>query len=248
VKADNILIASGLQGLNKSSIVSAISPFPEAFGELDLAAKDADISRQLIGKLILELSELKGMRAKEMSHLKQFVSRREEEWIPKYKEKNARYKRRCMFIGTTNETDFLVDETGNRRWLPFKAGVCKPELLEQTRDQLWAEARELFNAHGVMWQGLSELATEHHPSYMEDDVWFDAVRDYLFEVDDCLGRSPSQDAISISDILARCLHVDLPYQDQRMKNRISKILRRLGFEQRTEGPKEHRRRVYRLVE
>ena len=39
---------------------------------------------------------------------------------PAYKRTSIVYKRRCVFVATTNRDDWAVDETGNRRYLPIK--------------------------------------------------------------------------------------------------------------------------------
>jgi hypothetical protein len=42
---------------------------------------------------------------------------------------------------TTNDSKYLKDETGNRRWLPIACvGQANVEWLEENRDQLFAEA------------------------------------------------------------------------------------------------------------
>ncbi|MBW6494569.1 MAG: hypothetical protein K0B16_08450, partial [Burkholderiaceae bacterium] len=118
IKADMVPVAVGPQGAKKSSAVAAIVPSPDFFLELDLGSKDDDLARLMRGKLVIELGELKGLRAREVEHVKAFITRQHEEWTPKYREMQVRYARRCVFFGTTNKDEFLADDTGNRRWLP----------------------------------------------------------------------------------------------------------------------------------
>ena len=50
-----------------------------------------------------------------------------------------------MFFGTSNDSEFLRDRTGNRRFWPVEVGIVKPkksiwENLDNEVDQIWAEA------------------------------------------------------------------------------------------------------------
>jgi hypothetical protein len=252
-KADMAPIAVGSQGSGKSSVVSAIPPSDDFFSELDLGLKDADISRLIRSKMVIELGELKGMRTKEVSHIKQFITRQIEEWTPKYKEMNIRYPRRCLFFGTTNEREFLRDETGNRRWLPFNAGQCNPEVVKVDRDQYWAEARHLFLSGGVLWQDAQRLACSVHDDYLEVDPWESRVLGYLESIhqiarddQDEFMRDllPQPQVVQIQDILRYCLDISSGQQTQYHSLRVSKILTANGYERRRRSIDGKSVRVY----
>lgn len=179
IKADMVPVAVGKQGARKSSTVAAIVPASDFFIEADLAKDDDDLARLMRGKLVVELAELNGLRKKEAEHVKTFIAKQYEEWTPKFREFNTRYARRCIFFGTTNEPEFLVDKTGHRRWLPFDAGECDPSALANDRDQLWAEALVLFRHNGIMWADAESLATDVHEQYVERDAWEEAVMEFL---------------------------------------------------------------------
>src|SRR5262249_31738922 len=49
--------------------------------------------------------------------------------------------RSCVFVGTTNDQEYLQDQTGNVRWWPVETqGDMDIERIVEDRDQLWAEA------------------------------------------------------------------------------------------------------------
>lgn len=176
-KADMVPILIGGQGVGKTTAVKAMAPMLDTFSEIDLSSKrDADLARQVRGKLICELGELRGLKTKESEAIKAWVTRTHEEWVPKYTEYTTTMARRCVFIGTTNEEEFLIDQTGNRRWLPLTVqGVCDFDAVERDRDQIWAQAAVMFRENGVMWRAVAGLSEPHQTKHMVADEGFEAI-------------------------------------------------------------------------
>ena len=57
--------------------------------------------------------------------------------------------RRWMGCGTVNSQKFLVDETGNRRFFPLTVtDKCLIDKFTSDREQVFAEALNIFNAEG----------------------------------------------------------------------------------------------------
>ena len=135
IKADMVPILVGPQGCGKSSGVEALSPDPAFFTEISFAEKDDDLARKMRGRLVAEIGELRGLNTKELESIKAFVTRTHENWIPKYREFATQFPRRPVFVGTTNEDEFLADKTGNRRWLPVE--VSKVDVKAIKRDLLY---------------------------------------------------------------------------------------------------------------
>lgn len=245
-KADMAPIAVGPQGCRKSSAVAAMSPKVEFFAELDLSQDEADLFRLMKGKLVLELGELSGMRRKEAEHLKRFVAATANSWVEKWATVATNYPRRSVFFGTTNESDFLADVTGSRRWLPFEAGSvkkCDPDWIAENRDQLYAEGAQLFRAHGVMFEDAERLARDIHADFANVDAWDDILREWADRAwwD---GAAPSASPISILDALTKGLHLTTPQINRAVEMRASASLQRLGFERVQRRIEGSRRWVY----
>jgi predicted P-loop ATPase len=72
--------------------------------------------------------------------LKAFLSRTHDEARLAYQREVSRVPRNFVVVGTTSQTDFLVDPTGNRRIVPVHVQHFDLDRLREVRDQLWAEA------------------------------------------------------------------------------------------------------------
>lgn len=234
VKADMVPIYEGDQGLRKSSSIEALSPAPEFFVELDFDKDEDDTVRSLRGALVGEVAELSGLHTRQIEWIKKFVVRKIEKWIPKYKEFSTTFARRLVFIGTTNRTDILADETGNRRWLPLHITKADVEGIVAAREQLWAEGAVLFSKHGVMWWEAEHLAGVEHDKYTMEDAWESAVYAWLNGEDE-FGEGPAKKhtAFTTSDVLAGALRIQLKDQDRLAQKRVSAILRTFGYVQKT---------------
>ena len=174
-KADMVPVLVGAQGCGKSTGVAALSPDPSMFTTVSLANHDDNTIRLMRGKLICELAELRGLSARDQESVKSFLSLGTDEMTEKYAKKTSRYPRRSIFIGTSNRDDFLIDDTGNRRWLPINVSSCDPIAIARDAEQIWAEARDRFLSEGVLWAEAQRMAAEVHGDFMEVDVWEDRV-------------------------------------------------------------------------
>lgn len=178
VQADMVPVLTGMEGLRKTRGIEALAPWPAAYVTIDLAHRDAEIARKMRGRCVLELNELRGLQSRARDAIKSFVTERADPYRPLWKEFLVIQPRRCLFIGTTNDDEFLDDSTGNRRWLPvrvFRSGEVTPE----ERNQLWAEAAVLFLGEGVAWSEAERGARAVHAEFMVSDLWLDEVEAWL---------------------------------------------------------------------
>lgn len=243
-KADMVPIFVGRQGCGKSSGVAALAPTDEVLAEVSFGDKEDDLARRIKGRIVVELGELRGLHTRELETIKAWVTRREEQWVPKFKEFATRYPRRCVLFGTTNADQFLADGTGNRRWLPVDVGVVNVEGIEADRDQLWAEARELFRQGGVRF-GVEELAREAHEAHTMIDPWIDVIGRWLQAEDEPGGGKPiDRPYVTVGEVGERALNLDLRKPEaRRSQMRIGEILRtEFGYERqrlRSEGARNY---------
>lgn len=231
IKADMVpILESPEQGKNKSSTVEALAPEAEYFIEVDLNEKETDIIRKMRGKLVAEINELRGLQTRDAQTINAFITRRHEEWIPKYREKSKRFARRLIFFGTTNLKEILGDGTGHRRWLPTTVGRADLAAIKRDRDQLWAEGRDLFGETGILWQEAERLAPAVHRNYTAFEPWRGAVCDWL-ETADTEGHKPiSKGYVGMAEIMRDALHIETRNMKGADAKRIARVMKENGYE------------------
>lgn len=189
-KFDQVLTLVGPQGAGKSTIFNRMADpwFSDSLTITDM--KDKTAAEKLAGNLIVELSELAGMRKAEAEPVKGFISRTEDKYRPAYGRNVQTFPRQGIIVGSTNADEgFLRDTTGNRRWWPVhvtgQGWLGKPHTLtQQTIDQLWAEARardhqgEKLYLTGDLLQDAEHIQAES----VEADDRVGIVAEYLDKV------------------------------------------------------------------
>lgn len=232
VKADMVPVLIGLQGEGKTTAVEALCPIGEAFVEIDLSKKDEDIARSLRGKLVGEIAELRGLQGRDAESIRAWVSRRHEEWVPKYREFATRFARRLLLLGTGNTEGFLDDDTGERRWLPMTVGRVDVAGVRAVRDQLWAEGLARFNAGGVAWQEAQTLAHAQHVKYKVGDPWLEVIQDWLArdDLDQRSDETRGDRPVALRDVLVSALGFSMQKVTRKEELRVGKVLRMLGYE------------------
>lgn len=229
IKADMVPVLVGAQGVGKSTGVAAISPSPSFYTEIDLMTRDDDQSRKMRGKLIGEIGELRGLNSRDGESIKAFLSRTHEEWVPKFQERKTIFPRRLVFVGTTNDEDFLSDTTGNRRWLPVKVGGANVPAIREDRLQLWAEARDLFTVGGVDWTA-EKLAAPAHAAHRAVDPWEYVVSDWLKAKDEYDDTTPEEKGVmTVKEIARQALNIEPKGMTNGMTRRVAAILNNLGW-------------------
>ncbi|KAG2171869.1 hypothetical protein INT44_002514 [Umbelopsis vinacea] len=222
----------GRQGAGKTRAVKALAPAIDFYSELNLAERDAEASRRMRGRLVLELGELRGLHTRDAESIKAFISRTHEEWRTLYKEFNTHFARRFLFFGTTNQEEFLGDETGERRWLPIMVGVCSPEAIMRDCLQLWAEACVVYDLTDIDWRDAERLAVHVHTAHKISDPWTAVVDQWLdtpgdFEDDNSTPRT--REFLHANDVLVSALRIDAKAISKREEMRIGKVLQALGY-------------------
>ncbi len=231
VKVDMILVLIGTQGAGKSTAVKMIAPVPAQHTELDLALPEIERSRLIQGMTVIEIPEMIGFAKREQIELKAWVTKTHDKWTPKYIEQAITVARRGIFIGTSNEKEFLTDTTGERRWLPVMVGAnINTDGIARDRLQLWAEAFDLFTLFGIDFKEAEQRAREVHSKHKVTDIWDDAISAYLAGGDIAMNTDEGAVAATTpAEVLMGALGKSVGQLTRSDEMRVAKVLSRLGF-------------------
>lgn len=179
-KADSVVILEGLQGTGKSSAIRTLFG-GETFGDQLPPMSSKDASSYLKGKWCVELAELEYKRKAEVETIKAFITRTHENFRPAYGREEVAIPRTNVFFGTTNAAEYLVDETGNRRFLPIATNKIDLAGLSAARDKLWAAACHAYDAGEAYWltNDVARIASQQAEARLEQDPWVEIVHEKL---------------------------------------------------------------------
>lgn len=183
-KFDYMLTLRGRQGLGKSALISKLGR--EWYSDSFTTLQGKDAYEQVLGVWIMEVGELAGMRKAEAETIKLYISKQSDRFRPAYGRRTQEYPRQCIFIGTTNETQFLRDATGNRRfWVVDTPNQPTRDMwTELTPDmvrRIWGEAVELYRQGETLYlpPDLEQVAREVQETYEEENPRAGIIADYL---------------------------------------------------------------------
>lgn len=181
-KADTVLHLEGPQGAGKSTAVSILAG--EWYFETPLKIGDKDSWAQCSRQWLVELPELRGAHRTNVEDFKAFITQRRDNFRKPWGRNSVNLPRRCLFVGTTNESMYLADSTGNRRHWIVKVGKIDLEALRRDRDQIWAEAAHRYSA-GEQWHLTPEeetLAAAQAETRTSQDTLSEVIHDYFLSM------------------------------------------------------------------
>lgn len=188
MKFEQVLLIQGSQGLSKTKLFSKLLDFKGFNKYFKSGAKlnpsDKDTIIQSIGYGIVELGEIDAtFRKSDIAELKGFLSNTYDQVRQPYDRTASKYKRRTSFSASVNESSFLVDMTGNRRFLILALLFINfPEIEKIDFYQLWGQVGILYKK-GIKWwldrdnpndkvilDELESLHSTHIKTTMIDDI------------------------------------------------------------------------------
>lgn len=235
-KFDQVLILEGFQGRGKSTALRHLIG-NAWFSDAHIDIKDKDAVLLLQNRWLLELGELSGMRKADVDALKEFISRQTDRIRVPYGKLPEDFPRQCIFIGTTNRDEFLKDETGNRRYWPVSVRGYDFKSLERERDQLFAEAVELYQFGEPLYledEATNEIAVQEQAKRLESDILDDQLAEF-FERERELGEESKfpVERFAMRDLFSDFGPLAGARDDKAQQIRTAAALRRLGFEKIT---------------
>lgn len=242
-KIDTVLILKGTQGKRKSSFFKALCSDEEWFSDnlpsITLERKDASL--HMLGKWIVEQAEFEGHVARSsVENMKAFITREREIFRKAYARAETNMRRPSVLVGTTNSSSFLNDPTGDRRfWVLEIPDTVNIDLawVRQNRDQLWAQAVEMFR-NGLTWwltDAESTKSNEQNSKFRRPDPLDEAIQEFINSEPTMAGISESakyEDSIGFTLKQLVSIGLDKKLADLKANEtqRITSYLVRMGFE------------------
>ncbi len=220
-----IVLESEEEGKGKSTAIEVLAGDGFFSDQQVLGLDEKTQQEAAIGIWLFEIADLKGLRRSDIEHVKAFASRKVDRARPAYGRFRIDKPRRCIYFATTNESDYLKSDTGNRRFWPVQVGEVDLAGLRAIREQLWAEAAVAERAGEtiVLDKTLWSAARSEQEDRLEREPWTDLIMQYL--------EKEKQSDVTIPQVLIDNRFIQLKPEslDQRAMNRAARALKALGF-------------------
>ena len=161
-----ILVLIGEQGAYKTTWFNCLLPPPLKqyfYTKTNANRMSKDDILTLAQYALVCCEELDTMRPAELNQLKAAVTMPSIDERAAYAHYHEHRKHIASFCGTGNNTQFLSDPTGNRRWLPFEVeSIVSPRDHPFHYEGIYAQALALFKSGFQYWFTKEEIQELNH--------------------------------------------------------------------------------------
>jgi hypothetical protein len=178
-KHDAMPVLEGAPGLLKSTALRTLAG-DDWFSDTPITPGDKDAYQSLIGVWIYEHAELSNIRGREAERVNAYMSSAKDHYRKSYGRVAEDVHRQSVFAGTTNSKDYISSNESDgqrRRFWPVPCTKIDVSLIRDYRDQLWAEAVAMYDAHHRWW--LPHEVHAHHAELTEErhspDPWIERI-------------------------------------------------------------------------
>lgn len=222
-KLDYIIVLESSQGTRKSTWVHTVGGDWASTGEL--IPGDKDTFQNMRGKWVIELPEIDATFSKaDVAWLKKVLSTGADTYRPSFGPQSETIPRESVFVATINPsaTKEYLRDTENRRYWPIRTGGINIELLQNNRDQYFAEALYLYRSGYTSWmlsQEAGRIAKREQELRKETDPWVEIL----------YGWASAQGVFTTTEAFA-ALKFTFDKINPRTRGRMYQVLREIGFE------------------
>ena len=223
-----VTFEDSVQGSSKSTALEVLATRSEWFADdLPLNVSGKEMIELLRGKWIIEVAELSGLRRAEVQHIKAMLSRRFDRGRLAYDRLTSEVPRQSVLVATTNDSEYLRDTTGNRRFWPIPTPGFDVEALKANVDQLWAEAavREASGESIRLPERLWPIAAKEQNRRLTRDPYAESLAHHL---GNRRGKVTSEDVWTVLDIRPGA-------RGQDQSRRMADAMRSMGWQRANSG-------------
>ena len=234
-KHDYACVLLGEQGARKSSFWKALGGHFFADALRDCQSKD-DLM-VLHRSWIMEWAELDHITNKRQAGLiKAFLSQSTDMFRVPYGKTAEVFPRRGIIVGSTNSDEFLVDETGNRRFWVIPVGVTHSQpidvdMLMKEVDAIWASAVHAYQndePYALSIEDEQQVNLENS-KYTMGHPWKGPVESWL-----AMPQNRLKD-VTVELLLSEAICKPLERQTRGDQTAVGNVLKSLGY---SKGPKK----------
>lgn len=143
-----LILYSRTQGNGKSTLARKLSLDTNSFGDSSIDLQYKESVRRTYESWIYEYPELSSMfRKADVNALKTFITSNSQNFRLAYDKFFTRYPTRTSIIGTTNDEEIFIDDTGSRRFLVIHANWTRDDWKDINKidwSQIWLQARHEY--------------------------------------------------------------------------------------------------------
>jgi len=232
-KFDYMPVLVGEQGVGKSTFFKVLAGNDAWYNDNFNTVEGDKAAEKLRGMWIVELAELlAAKKAKEVESIKAFITSTVDTYRQPYSRRTEQRPRICVFAGTTNNSHFMTDRTGNRRYLPLvvrkeyvkKSFFIKPKEVQEEFQQAWAEALHIYKTEKPMLifpEHLQKIVKDVQSQFTEEDVRVGIIQNYLESLPEPCDR------VCVMQIWDKALLNEGRPLDRRTSNDIHEIMNSL---------------------
>ncbi len=218
-------ILVGAQGIGKSMFSRGLVPddlFAEVTTPLETLMKE---QYRLHVAWLLELPEIDNyFSPKNIENFKNLITARTDEVRRPYASLPESLRRRFVMIGTTNRNQFLVDSTGNRRFVPLEIGanfLIPWKQLIAERDALWSAAITAWKSGQSYEFTAGEIAkiSDYIAQFGDPDPWMEKISSFC----------NLKQEVTVAEVLTHALDLDPRQQGRRESKRVVDVLQTLNW-------------------
>ena len=193
-KFDYMPVLVGEQGVGKSTFFKVLSGNDAWYNDNFNTVEGDKAAEKLRGMWIVELAELLATKkAKEVESIKAFITSTIDSYRQPYGRRTEQRPRVCVFAGTTNNSHFMTDRTGNRRYIPLvvrkkfvkKSFFDDQKAVKEEFQQAWAEALHIYKSGNyslIFPKHLEKMVSDKQKQFAEEDVRVGIIQQFLDEL------------------------------------------------------------------
>lgn len=223
-----MIVFSGKQGIGKSTWIRNLVPesLLDYYYSGAINPNNKDTSVFLSQCFLINLDELTNLSKKETGSLKEVITKDSINIRKAFAKKTKRLTRRASFIGSINDSEFLYDLTGSRRFLCFE--VLEIDFNNDVNiDLVYAEAKYLLQKGEI-----SYFTKEEIPNIEKNNESFRIKHPIEITILDVFEKSETDENFVLYKLRPKDIHEALGFSKHaRMGDlvAIGKILSKHGY-------------------